>query len=48
MPMLAKILSQKHGFECKVLFAGINLENTLTLTIRKVFAGGIILKMPIS
>ena len=20
MPMLAKILSQKHGFECKVLF----------------------------
>ena len=24
MPMLAKILSQKHGFECKVLFAWDN------------------------
>ena len=40
MPMLAKILSQKHGFECKVLFAWDKSGKYLTLTIRKVFLGG--------
>ena len=28
MPMLAKILSQKHGFECKVLFPWDKTGNT--------------------
>ena len=45
MPMLAKILSQKHGFECKVLFRVDKMESILILTIKWEFVGGIISKV---
>ena len=45
MPMLAKILSQKHGFECKSCFRGTKVGNILILITNREFVVGIISKV---
>ena len=42
MPMLAKILSQKHGFECKVLFSWDPEGKYIDPNNQKEFVDGII------
>lgn len=47
MPMLAKILSQYHGFDCKVLFSATMTVPISTQITRQAFGDGENSKQPI-